>query len=561
MNSFYYKITIINPIVLSSIQGDQNSVTSLSEIPGSMILGALAGHYIKIHKIENNAHLHPTFYDLFLSGDVRFGNARLLKEDEKNNLYLSEMRPISFQNEKEEEAKIQEALLNENLLKWKEEYVSIHSETNHVRDSNLTVGTIKTVGIKKSINFHHKRDREKGSSEEGKIFNYESINSNQEFGGEISGLKAKALKEFIINNRIEIFYLGRSRNSQYGKVKFEIIEKKFANSANQKISLHDFKKNHVIFRLISDTVIYNEFGFPETNEKNLESYIKNFVNSSLSVTAILKSSEYKGFNSQWKLRKPSENCYSAGTSIMIEATEEFEKLSDDHKSNAIEKLNQLLVIGIGEKTNEGYGQVRLDLNFRKYDPEKDEDFFDYFLNREEFKIKQIRKKPSGEIFGIARNILESVFEKQIKSAIEKKAFDLIESATIKKNKVSPSLFGSLEQHLKNIEMIGKDSSEKEFSLIRDLKKKAQTNLEAIRVEEDNHRMALFDYLQKKQKEIDSFASSLLKAQGNENIKSLTEEFPFLLKRIDNNTLLNQYFQNLFYSVRKKLKAQAGTNHE
>lgn len=81
------------------------------------------------------------------------------------------------------------------------------------------------------IEMHMSRNAEieriKGSSSDGKIFNYEYIEAEQFFKGsfiadeDIAGKFADMLQK--INS--SVVYLGRSKNAQYGKCAFRVLTK------------------------------------------------------------------------------------------------------------------------------------------------------------------------------------------------------------------------------------------------------------------------------------------------------------------------------------------------
>ena len=61
----------IDPLLFAERGADNILVTTKRYIPGSAIRGALAHLYINAHKLQN-AYEDATFFDLFLSGKVRF---------------------------------------------------------------------------------------------------------------------------------------------------------------------------------------------------------------------------------------------------------------------------------------------------------------------------------------------------------------------------------------------------------------------------------------------------------------------------------------------------------
>jgi len=110
---------------------------------------------------------------------------------------------------------------------------------------------LTTQEVETGLNFHHARDRKKGVSEEGKIFNYESVSPGQIFEGEITGDEKNLHNLITICENKWIAYLGRSKNAQYGQVEFEIIDEK------TEIETEIEWNNEISLTFLSDTIIYN----------------------------------------------------------------------------------------------------------------------------------------------------------------------------------------------------------------------------------------------------------------------------------------------------------------
>lgn len=188
------------------------------------------------------------------------------------------------------------------------------------------------------MNFHHERDRETGRSKEGIIFNYESINQGQSFGAFIYG-EGKDHDEFIKIFSDGTYYLGRSRNNQYGKVYI-----KFNADLKELSQPEDLKPGELSLTLLSDTIIYNDYGFPATDIISPERVIGCPIKKSF-----IRTSDIECFISRWRLKTPSEVSFSAGSTFLIDVPDE----------KTLKKLLQLQVKGIGERTEEGFGRFIL----------------------------------------------------------------------------------------------------------------------------------------------------------------------------------------------------------
>jgi len=448
-----YRIKTISPVLISSISGDVNMVSTMDYIPGTTVLGIFAARYVKEkNKLNNNVHEDETFYNWFLNGKLKFSNAYLTVYNEEAEIELLPT-PLSVHKEKADESKILNLLMEET-----EEQTIPIGKYSYISNSDIF-----TYSPEKNINFHHFRNRLKGHSEEGGIFNYESLTEGQVFSGFISGEK-KELEQFknIFQNKI-FAHIGRSKNTQYGKAEIELLD------------IHEFKcdeieDNELTITFISPAILLNKFGYPEISIKTLKKYLASFLNLNENdfdvEQSFAKSETIENFVSVWRIKKPLDRAFSAGSNFKINFKNE---LSNELK----EKLKALQVEGIGERRNEGFGQIKINWGLEKR------------FDRKELKKPEI-DKPEGELPTIVKEIFTEIVKSNIKAAVEKEA--LYKAEEFNKNRLSNSFLGRLELILKA------SSSDEDFkNKIKDLRKKAKEQLKKCRSEENT----LYDELKSK----------------------------------------------------------------
>ena len=108
-----YRIKTISPVLISSMGGDMNMVSTKDYIPGTTILGIFAARYVKEkNKLNNNVHEDETFYNWFLNGKLKFSNAYLTIYNEETEIELLPT-PLSIQKEKADETNILNLIMNE----------------------------------------------------------------------------------------------------------------------------------------------------------------------------------------------------------------------------------------------------------------------------------------------------------------------------------------------------------------------------------------------------------------------------------------------------------------
>jgi len=487
-------------------------VSTKEYISGTTILGALASLYIKKENLTH-AHTDEQFRHWFLSGKVKFSNAYIVTYDDKKQHQCNMPIPISIQRNKEDENAI---------------YDLLFYDENGVEDNNRTVTTKRINGfgkfaggvlyeqdVRKSLNFHHERDNVKGTTKEGMIFNYESVDAGQTFEGAIIGEEIVLTKIYDYYRKSFEAVFGRSRSVQYGRVRFNFITAKPEDIPSHyykpENTSNDLEAGEVILTFLSDTIIYTEHGFSTTDKKVLENALKDKLGDNLTIKkACLKAGEIENFVSVWKLRKPSEQCLSMGSCVLV--------------TGAIdEKLKQLQENGLGVRTHEGFGRVAVGIQNKAK------------IQREKY------GEPSGDIGNIptrANEIATTAVKNYIRTKIEISAID--DCTKFKNSLPTKSLIAKLETAVKSNDPAAFKS------YLNNLRKIAKDKLQKCH----NGNVNLLEFLQSKKIEIDNTIEveikDFCKDIGNYNA---AEDTVFM------NSLYRSYFEVFFSFMRKAKKTE------
>ncbi|MEE4358335.1 MAG: hypothetical protein V2I97_17830 [Desulfococcaceae bacterium] len=326
MHQITYRIRNLAPIIISAKFGDSNMVSTLKYIPGTSVLGMLAARFIsKAGITSQNACEDDDFYHSFLGGGLAIGNGYILFQDGDGDASVCYPTPFSVHKEKDGE----------------QIYDLLHAEkpekaTKAVSDfSFIEDAFIHTVSVETGLNFHHARDSKTGAPKEEVIFNYESVSPNQVFEGTIRGDEQTLKKLVDVCGSEWIGYIGRSKNAQYGKVCFEVM-----NPKPGAVSRKECREAEISLTLLSDTIVYNSDGYSCTDIKVLEEYLGMKIKK-----AFIRKGYAENFIGVWGMKKPSENCFLAGSCFLL-----------DTGSTDSEKLKQIQEQGIGERCHEGFGQ-------------------------------------------------------------------------------------------------------------------------------------------------------------------------------------------------------------
>ncbi len=506
MKTIYYKIELLSPVLMSTIKSEPNAMESHDELSGTSVLGFLANRYI--HEKAKDAHENENFYNWFLKGDLQFSNATIIDQGHK-----CEKFPMSIQYKKENEFDIQDMLF--------------HKDTEQIQRkesdkySYIENGEINFSDISKHFHFHHKRDRERGSSEEGQIYHYESLDAGLTFGGEIKGNEqAIALfKEWF--NKERTVFLGRSKNSQYGKAKMTLDDNALFQTYLPK-GIGEDKK--ISMTLLSDVILYNENGFSSTSRTDLERYL----GKGIEVKKVFqKAKEVRGYHSVWKMPKPSDVCLKAGSSYLL-------KVGDSKES-----LQTILENGLGERCNEGFGRVVFGLQkgnvgYTKVDEEKK-------INDQKAKVEKPKESPPEAIQKLIQNVIENMAIQFVKNKAMENAREL--KTENMGDKIG--IFTRLKSMIKEDGSINLDS----------LEDKARKNLEKCRLEKEKKN--LYEHIESYKPKLEDVKSVQDKDTGAD-FTAILQEFTEVKFKLDLEVKMRKtYFNFLFISIRNKIKKQKG----
>ena len=327
MQKICFEIETLAPIVISSASNSTVMTSTHSEISGSIIRGVLAKKYIAEKNLQT-PYLDTDFKKIF------YGKLNFLSATPKILNQRSFVLPLSLQSGKkgtDDANKILDLLTEKNIPQG-----------------------YKNFRVKKNISLHMSRnlqnERLSGKSEEGHIYNYESLDVGQKFCGEIIGeeIELKKLVETLNlkNNSAEIF-VGKSRFTQYGKCKITFGD-------IEKINLPPVQGK--IFLRLESALVSAEDYFIDA-EKILQIEIvdelnKIFCENIFTLGKIFASAvEVENFVTHWSMKRPRTMALAAGTVFELN----FEK---NLSAEEFKILTEKIYSGFGIRTEEGFGQAR-----------------------------------------------------------------------------------------------------------------------------------------------------------------------------------------------------------
>lgn len=435
----YLKITTLSPVLLSERAGDLNTTDTRLYIPGTTIRGLLANRLInKLALNESNAHLNPLFKTCFIEDKLSISFAYPFKKDKIFTPF-----PQNLQSEKGNKYETNDIFYNNS------KNTKANSGFVYIDNSEIEKTKISTRAY-----FHGTRDDRKGKNTDGAIFYYDSIEPNEHFLATITAPEEvlndlQKITESAFEGRI-----GRSKTSQYGKVKIEWID----NVAQEPNDLEG--ENEITLVVLSPLILLNQYGGAEPTIELLKEYLKQKFNADFEIlNQVCRNTKVDYFNSQWGCKSQTYRAFNEGSAFHI-------KFSGTIEENLQNTLLDIEKFGIGEYTQMGYGRVK---------------FIKTFDNV--IKIEEVKKNKTVNLNqpNYSKNIVEKILDEQYKIITESLGKEDVKNY---KN-ISASLCGRM------VEALQKFNSKKEFieKFLCDEKngikgKKAELQLKNVYILED-----------------------------------------------------------------------------
>lgn len=423
MEQLKISIELKSAVVFSSRSGDSTLTGSLSYIPGSSLLGALASRYLKEYGKDEE------FSRLFLRGALSFQNLYL--EDSECIFYPCSRNILG---DKTDDKRFINSFYHEvNELKHK-----VVEAYCHLQDTYITLKMPQ-----KEIFFHHEREYSSGISRDAKIFNYEALSEGQVFSGYISGAKEDLELLLKLIPQDGYLRLGKSKTSQYGNCKV------IASGFERRKTEIDIVDDNPVMIMLSDTIIRNKYGKSVVDIREL----KDLLGVEILESAIATTQVETVVNAH-KAKKPMELAFKAGSSFLLK------ELPPDSEL--------LLARGLGERCHEGFGTVVFTENIES----------PIYMSTKE---TASTRKPDTALPPVLKELVEKAYERVLENQLVGRATELAKNLNIEA--LSKSLIGRLESFVASGDFNG---NFKQFrNLAKDKLKKVNLEKENLKEYLDN----------------------------------------------------------------------------
>lgn len=344
-------IDTLSPLILTRMSNSTVMTDTKLAISGTILRGVFAERYIACRHLGKDAHKDPAFRRLFFGG-LRFVDA---------NPVTCGMRaialPLSLQKEKAKNGAEMPAI--QDLLKTPEPKLGYKSLRGYAAVSEGD-GAIASASVRTSVALHMSRsgagERLVGSSRDGGIFNYESINAGQSFEGAILGAEediAELLAACQITGGKLHARIGRSRFTQYGDAEITLPPREDAEADGFDIE-GNLADGTIFLRLDTAFLPQTEaHGALPDADVLLQAAIAPQMGAGFSLGRVYAAAaEVENFVSIWGMKQPREYGLAAGTVFELKKDGVW---TDEDKAN----LAALCTDGIGRRRVEGFGQLRV----------------------------------------------------------------------------------------------------------------------------------------------------------------------------------------------------------
>ncbi|MBK9270723.1 MAG: hypothetical protein IPM48_03930 [Saprospiraceae bacterium] len=348
-NSLFIRLTTQSSVVLAMQLGEQNTVSTERYISGNRMRGLLANTYIQKKLLAGTEpHKDPNFFNLFLSGDVLYGNLHF-NNSQAIPLHIHEFKGYSHKDKSPV-----------NVFHWKEnsdygKYITKPIGGRGIMEAETARQNLEKCSPSTSFFFHNSRQMRKagrnveqgsttGVEGGGGIFYYEALNEDQVFEGAITSSDSKLLNQiYDLIVETSTLKIGKSKSAQYGEVKLEI----YSDETKQHPTLVSKLTNETyLLSLQSPLVLLNELGFPSPTKKTLEAALcAKLPDAKISIKdSAVAFTTIEQYNSVWQSKSGKYSAYKEGSVFVVEI------------SGLTNQINA--PIQIGEWNLQGFGKVK-----------------------------------------------------------------------------------------------------------------------------------------------------------------------------------------------------------
>jgi CRISPR-associated protein Csx10 len=344
------------PLIIAERAAAGNRFHSRDVIPGTALRGALAGRAAQAYDLDDPA-TYEAFLHVFLRDGVRFPTLHPLYRDHDDYYPAIPVPYDGFGCKVNEDHPVDWATQGQvrQCSTCGSPVQALHGEFYPLKQHQP--GPFKP---QHRVEMHIRVDPETGRVEEGQLFDYAPLEAGQFFVGDLQSTDAatwQLLETFtgLTEGRPLTLRLGKARQRGYGRITVWAVpvpEDQPSSFGLLPVSKRVAKDATTLtLTLLTDTIIQDGAGRFATGFQ--ESWLRQHLELPVSIT---KDRDYAGqrpidgYNTQWHLPRWRAVALEAGSSVHLQ-------LDEPVGPQVLARLRYLEQEGIGERRNEGYGQL------------------------------------------------------------------------------------------------------------------------------------------------------------------------------------------------------------
>lgn len=501
MKKIEYVIKTLGPVAFAEKNNDSTLYTTKKYITSTSIRGVLAHSFINHKNLGKMAHEDNDFYDIFLSGKVRFLPAYPMGD---NFVFESDkpfILPLSLMKHK----------TSNNIIDLTKEGSKI--EVGYKKFTGFALSKNKAIyktNTKTQIQLHIARSennaRITGSSQDGNIFNYEYIEPGQYFKGSLLVNEdiVEKLEAYLKQMNVDTIRVGHSKQVQYGRCNLKVGSAEQCD-LNSNMFDNEIQTNRD-FYLYAYTPYIPFTEWQRTDKiavELLEQICQKLRAQHFNVELkegnpkiFAANEEINGYIDVWRARYERKMAISAGSLIQFNVSG-----MDDA---AVKALNSILYEGVGWRTVEGFGQFRL------------------WQTAEKVELKTLeqgnldKNKDIESKFKLIENKVGLILEKRILIEVQKEAKGFSDISKVTKKHILNRIEELMDSNLTKSQI--KDN-------IQEFKSTAKNNLRNIYIKDTN----LYDILMEEKGAVQPYSDIKWKEKLDIKLESIFDDEVFEVK--------------------------------
>lgn len=344
MKTIHYRMTLKEPTILTAIDGEPNSSVSYNFIPGGVMRGFLIGEWMRQKDIRELDLTDETAHRLFFSNQTRYLNLYPVINDGRSLPVPASWRKKKYGSKSTIYDEAIERRASQDKMSSLSGFVAYHPVSKPEGTGQAAVYEPERI-----LNVHTQRARR--SPDEQRVYRYDALAPEQTFEGMILcqfDEDANTLHG-LIQNKHQI-HIGGARSAGYGLAQIQIDDEAKAIRDKWWEVTHQPDRT-IILTLLSDVILRDGYGqyspTVDTLRRAFNRYGIDFEYNDGDYIA-MQTILVGGFNRKWGLPLPQTPALKRGSVIALTNVHGHE---DD--------LWALVRNGLGERTNEGFGQIAL----------------------------------------------------------------------------------------------------------------------------------------------------------------------------------------------------------